>query len=655
MTNVWGFFLQTLSVSAVALVLLIIKRLFLDKISPNVQYALWLVLALRIVLPVGAGVSILFPVPVWVELLKAKVERHLTSAYSNMYELTGNRHIFPVYREMPVSVTDWLFVIYGIGIAVVLLHYAVAYIRLRRVLRHNGVTDEAMQAKVDSVAEAFGLRTVPVRVVSGVYSPFVCGIFRPVLVLPEDRELSDSVLLHELLHLEHHDPAKNMIWCILRALHWCNPFLWYVVNRIENDLETCCDQRVLERLEGEARRDYGKTLLLMANDRYARMPGTSSISNGGKNIARRIEAIVRFKTYPKGVTFALVCMAVLLVNAAVSGQMVNGSDACLRPVEESRLDYALAMSRVHRCTTLAGALDTYAKGIIYQNGIYLAMASPLSQQQVLEAAMRESAAESWVAYHVGRGFDDEDQMAVSEAAGYRICNLKECEDGGYEASLLFSGVCPSEEQMENGTQTLALPVLAHETDDGWVVERTGEADCIDTAFDAGYMDLSLLPPLQRYEGTCEYGRVTLNVYNFYIIEGNNIIGEKNMIGDELIPNAEFHDASILQQGVYDIRQADAGMPEYHVSITYARVLEGEDTPVYPHTPVLGSDSGSSSDGHAWENRPVSKLEKDGVIKMGSGEGWDIEQVGCVPEGYGVRIYWDGKLKKELRLEEVYGQ
>lgn len=653
MTNVWGFFLQTLSVSAVALVLLIIKRLLLDKMSPNVQYALWLVLALRIILPVRAGVSILLPVPVWVELLKAKVERHLTSGYSSMYELTGNRYIFPVYRKMPVSVTDWLFVIYGLGIAAVLWHYAVAYIRLRKVLRHNGVADVSMQAKVDSVAEAYGLRTVPVRMVSGVYSPFVCGIFRPVLVLPEDRELSDSVLLHELLHRAHFDPVKNMIWCILRALHWCNPFLWCVVNRIENDLETCCDQRVLERLEGEARRDYGKTLLLMANDRYARMPGTSSISNGGKNIARRIEAIVRFKTYPKGVTFALVCMAVLLINAAVSGQTVNGSDEWLRPVDESRLDYALAMSRVKRCTTLAGALDTYAKGILYQNGIYLAMASPLSQQEALETAMRKSAADGWVTYHVGHGFDNKDRMAVYEAGGYRICNLKECADGDYEVLLLFSGAFPSGEQTENGT--LVLPVQAHETDDGWVVECTGEMDCIDTAFDTDTLDLSLLPTLQSYEGACEYGKVVVDVYNFYMVEGNNMISWNTMSGDTLIPNAEFHDAGIFQQGVYDIRQADAGMPVHHVGIVYARVPEGEDTPIYPHTPVLGSDSGSSSDGYAWENRPVSELENGGVMKMGSGGSWDIEQAGSVPEGYGVRIYWDGRFMKELRLEEVYEQ
>ena len=202
--------MQTLSVSAVALVLLIIKRLFLDKISPNVQYALWLVLALRILLPVRAGVSILFPVPVWMELLKAKSERYLNSAYSSMYELTGNPYILPVYRGSPVSVTDWLFVIYGIGIVAVLLHYAIVYFRLRRVLK-RGTADQAMQTRVDVVAKAYGLRTVSVCMVSGVHSPFVCGVFRPVLVLPENCEISDPVLLHELLHRTHHDPAKSLL------------------------------------------------------------------------------------------------------------------------------------------------------------------------------------------------------------------------------------------------------------------------------------------------------------------------------------------------------------------------------------------------------------------------------------------------------------
>ena len=89
-------------------------------------------------------------------------------------------------------------------------------------------------------------------------------------------------LLHELMHRTYADALQNAFWCILRALHWCNPFLQYVFHRIGNDMESLCDQRVLEELEGEERRAYGKILLSMTDEKYARAPGTTSISNGGK-------------------------------------------------------------------------------------------------------------------------------------------------------------------------------------------------------------------------------------------------------------------------------------------------------------------------------------------------------------------------------------
>lgn len=663
MENVWGFLLQTLSVSAVALMLLIIKRLFQDKISPDVQYAFWMVLAMRILLPVRGGVSILFPIPVWMELLRAKAERRLDSVYSGLYEPIDNRHIFPTYPRMPVSVTDWLFVIYGIGIALVLLHYAIAYIRLRNMLR-DSAADETVQARADAVAAAYGLRAVPVRIMSGVHSPFVCGVFSPVLVLPEGREISDSVLLHELLHRAHHDPAKNVIWCILRALHWCNPFMWYVVNRIENDLETCCDQRVLERLEGEARRDYGKTLLLMANDRYARMPGTSSISNGGRNIARRIEAIVRFQTYPKGVTFALVCMAVLLVNAAVSGQTVNGSDVWLRPAKERQLDYALAMSRVQRCSTLAGALDTYAKGIIYENGIYMAMASPLANQETLETAMREENADGMAAYHVERGFGSEDQMAVQESDGYRIYNLKKDADQNYEALLLFSGIRRADEgrngSAENDAEAdaadtacmLALPVRAYETDGSWVVERTGEVKVFPTAFKMGFSDDTLLPPLCSYAGNCVYGRVMLDVRTSYTIKGS-------MTGDEILPDAAFSGAMLLNDSVYDYRNAKAGVPGDQVSVIYVQA-ESEHAPlVYPAMYDLPEGDGGTggTDGMlAWETHTVADQEPKGIVTSGWGGSMDPSQIGeddGLPIRFGVKILWDGKQVVKMELEKQH--
>ncbi|MBR4027650.1 MAG: hypothetical protein IKJ01_08915 [Lachnospiraceae bacterium] len=55
-------------------------------------------------------------------------------------------------------------------------------------------------------------------------SAFVCGVFSPVLVIPYGVDLDEKVILHELLHLRYKDATQSMIWCMLRSLHWCNPF-----------------------------------------------------------------------------------------------------------------------------------------------------------------------------------------------------------------------------------------------------------------------------------------------------------------------------------------------------------------------------------------------------------------------------------------------
>ena len=84
-------------------------------------------------------------------------------------------------------------------------------------------------------------------------------------------------------------------------------------------MESLCDRRVLEKLEGEERRDYGKILLLMANDRYPRAFGTTSLSNGGKNIAKRIACIAHFKKYPKGMALVSVCIGIMLIQPLFFG------------------------------------------------------------------------------------------------------------------------------------------------------------------------------------------------------------------------------------------------------------------------------------------------------------------------------------------------
>ncbi len=104
---------------------------------------------------------------------------------------------------------------------------------------------------VAALAERFGL-SMPRRVVESraASTPFLVGVVRPVLVLPMGWAPDRKVILHELIHLKQRDVAAGWVTALFRCVHWCNPFLWRIFDRIDNQREQRCDQLVLERLEG---------------------------------------------------------------------------------------------------------------------------------------------------------------------------------------------------------------------------------------------------------------------------------------------------------------------------------------------------------------------------------------------------------------------
>ena len=122
----------------------------------------------------------------------------------------------------------------------------------------------------------------------------------------------------------------SIIICILRSIHWCNPLLNYCANQAINDMESRCDQYVLESIKGEERREYGHILLSMTNEKYADTPGSTSINNGGSNIRDRIEAIARFKKYPKGMELVSICVLIVLTFSLVSGVQASSTKQCYR-------------------------------------------------------------------------------------------------------------------------------------------------------------------------------------------------------------------------------------------------------------------------------------------------------------------------------------
>ena len=420
MTDLWSFLQQTLAASLAALVLLAVKRLLGDKLSPRWQLGLWLPLAVRLLLPVGAPglggpVDVTYPLT----FLRSAVELQLHSAYTDPYAPISTLSPVPWLTGAPVSITDWLFALYAAGVLVCLGWFLLSYARLRAAVGRGTPAAGARVEQLSRVAETYGLKPCRAVEVEGVQSAFLCGVFRPVLVLPAGREVDDKVLLHELLHRRYHDTALGVVLCLLRCLHWCNPFLWYCFDRVQNDCEALCDQRVLERLEGEDRRDYGHILLSMANEKYARAPGTSSMANGGKNIRRRIQCIARFKRYPAGMALGAVCCTLVLTMGCVAGRAQAGTLSA-SPAWGSSPAEVLTLVVTGRPTTVAGALDVYVKGLVERNPLWLAAAAPAEELPEALEVVSSGVSPDW--------------PLPEEPLDWRIYNLRDT-GAGYQGTL----------------------------------------------------------------------------------------------------------------------------------------------------------------------------------------------------------------------------
>ena len=643
MIDIWSFLLQTLTASGAAVLLLAVKALFRDKLSPRWQFAVWGVLAVVLLLPAGRGGRyVLLNWPMVVEALKSAV----TGDFGTLTHVTAPVPLPP--PAAPERLADWLYLIYAAGVLVLLARYIAAYVRLRLVLKKGC---PAQGERVKSVGSRYGLPVCPAVEVEGLPTAFICGLFKPVLALPAGVETDDKVILHELLHLKYKDVAWGWVICFFRCVHWCNPLLWKCVDLAGNDLESLCDQRVLERLEGEDRRDYGRILLSMADERYARAPGTSSAANGGKNIRRRIEAIARFKRYPAGMALVSVCVALVLAFPLVIG-------ARAETVNDWRRDSAMMLSsaRTTYCTTYAGAFDAYAKAVLEHSIPYRAMCAPLSEQNELAEAFGVYANGDYNVFGV-------DPFLWLEE-GYSVYNLTPVGEDAWEGLLVLTlQYAPPGETWDSTVRTRWLGIQklrAEKEGERWIVLPQEEFRTVQGDARSGG---NLAVPAWVYQG--EYGDFTLRLQwqtkasasSNRLPSSNAFFGIASSSFDSRPnPHAEF-DLVDIEYIMYALYNGGLDQKSKYTSISVSCVPVYGEADERPEIEALDQihleiDNGSSSsDGVSSSTRILEPGWDDWIFLIGGGGGFagkNLDPYG-LPRAYAVDLYLNSELAAELTL------
>ena len=160
---------------------------------------------------------------------------------------------------------------------------------------------------------------VKIYAVSEMKSPCLYGFFRPVIYIPAKlilgkgragEEELEQIITHEYVHYQHGDHIWGMFRMLLVSAYWFHPFVWLAVSCSKKDAELFCDETVIDLLGEERRFSYGEMLVRLAGDarwgefRYSLMP----MSRRGREMERRIRAISDRKGYSRWMILPLLLL-----------------------------------------------------------------------------------------------------------------------------------------------------------------------------------------------------------------------------------------------------------------------------------------------------------------------------------------------------------
>lgn len=280
----FNFLLEATLVGSVLIALMLpVRGLLRRKTGSVVVYAAWLLVALRLLLPLS------FPNPLMNELRPRLSSNYAARPIADQIRVRTADALYDASKaaagddvtalqensmyQMSVALRNGklgrlLFIIYcgGAGSALVVLAWRNVSFRLR--LRKNRaaiLSPETLAAYPELLRK--GKFPLPVWLAEGIPAPCLAGFFHLRIVLPASMDPADypQALRHELMHARMGDPVWNLLRCVCCALHWFNPLVWLAASLSRVDGELACDERLSRGSTPVEREAYAASLTQLAS------------------------------------------------------------------------------------------------------------------------------------------------------------------------------------------------------------------------------------------------------------------------------------------------------------------------------------------------------------------------------------------------------
>ncbi len=361
-------FIRILNMSLTAgivILMVIFLRLFLRRQPKIFSYLLWTAALFRLLCPVSfsSGLSLL---GVWrmppaqqgrMDYIPQNIglmEQPEVVLPVSAAETSVNALLPPAIPETSVNPMQiLLFAGMGIwmsGIIIMTIYGAVTYMKLHQKLK------SAVKEK-DNIYYA-----------SGIAAPFVCGLFRPRIYLPEQmfcgpaalgEQAKQYILLHEQIHIRRRDYLWRVVSFLILCIHWFNPLVWLAFILSGRDMEMSCDEAVIRKMGDGVKKEYAASLLTFASGR--RIVLGIPLAFGEGETGGRIKNVLRYKKPAQTAVFIVlfVCLSAVIALAANPKGQKTGQNA----------GQDVGQGAGENISVSDGAMDIYYGIVSYADGL----------------------------------------------------------------------------------------------------------------------------------------------------------------------------------------------------------------------------------------------------------------------------------------------
>jgi beta-lactamase regulating signal transducer with metallopeptidase domain len=353
-----------LQVGVLIAVLLALDALLRRRIRATIRYWIWMLVFLKLVLPpslsaptgigywCGAHVPPAPPISIETPETMTPSPVRAEAAARPEIELPPPEGAAFDVASMPAEPVGWvlnprvkasfgqiawpavIFLLWAIGVLIFAGWVVQRLLFVRRLLAQGQPAPGEVLDTLDECRRQMGIRrNVGLRLLAGTFSPAVCGLLRPTILVPTvllerlSPENLRAILIHELAHVRRGDLWLNCLQTALQVVYFYNPLVWLANAIVRRVREQAVDEMSLVALGAEAR-SYGHTLIEIAEMAFLRASPALrlvGVAESKKSLEGRIKHMIT-RPIPKSARVGVWGLSAILSAAAVLLPMARAQD-----------------------------------------------------------------------------------------------------------------------------------------------------------------------------------------------------------------------------------------------------------------------------------------------------------------------------------------